>query len=100
MLNLSKWWRYLVLVLSASSPITEQRYWVLAAIMLGGIKGPIDASIVNVILPTITGFLAAPIAIGQWVPQVYLVTISNILLFCGRLGEICGYKRVYLAGLG
>ena len=35
---------------------TEQRYRVLAAVMLGGIMGPIDASIVNVILPTISSF--------------------------------------------
>lgn len=78
---------------------TGQRYQVLAAIMLGGIMGPIDASIVNVILPTITGFFGAPLATAQWVPLIYLLTISSLLLFYGRLGDILGYKRVYLAGL-
>ncbi len=85
--------------LKETTPVTEQRYKVLAAVMLGGIMGPIDASIVNVILPSITGFFDAPIATGQWVPQVYLLTISSLLLFFGRLGDILGYKRVYLAGL-
>ncbi|TDA66889.1 MAG: MFS transporter [Clostridia bacterium] len=78
---------------------TGQGYQVLAAIMLGGIMGPIDASIVNVILPTITGFFSAPLATAQWVPLIYLLTMSSLLLFYGRLGDILGYKRVYLSGL-
>ncbi|TDA70323.1 MAG: DHA2 family efflux MFS transporter permease subunit [Clostridia bacterium] len=82
-----------------TTSVTGQRYQVLAAIMLGGIMGPIDASIVNVILPTITGFFHAPLATAQWVPLIYLLTISSLLLFYGRLGDILGYKRVYLAGL-
>ena len=61
--------------------------------------GPIDASIVNVILPTITGFFGASLATAQWVPLVYLLTISSLLLFYGRLGDILGYRKVYLAGL-
>jgi EmrB/QacA subfamily drug resistance transporter len=32
--------------------------------------------------------------------MVYLLAISTLLLFCGRLGDIWGYKRVYLGGLG
>ena len=33
------------------------------------------------------------------VPQIYLLTISSLLLFYGRLGDILGYKRIYLTGL-
>ena len=85
--------------LEESVSITGQRYRVLAAVMLGGIMGPIDASIVNVILPTIASFFGAPIATAQWVPLIYLLIISSLLLFYGRLGDILGYKRVYLLGL-
>jgi EmrB/QacA subfamily drug resistance transporter len=67
--------------------------------MLGGIMGPIDASIVNVILPTITQFFGVPISTAQWVPMIYLLTTSSLLLFYGRLGDILGYKRIYLSGL-
>ncbi|MBU2498205.1 MAG: MFS transporter [Proteobacteria bacterium] len=76
------------------------RYSVLACIMLGSIMGPIDASIVNVILPTITQSFRVQIATAQWVPMAYLLTISSLLLFYGRLGDILGYKKVYLWGLG
>lgn len=85
--------------LDETASLTKQRYKVLAVVMLGGIMGPIDASIVNVILPTISGFFGAPIATAQWVPQIYLLTISSLLLFYGRLGDILGYKRIYLTGL-
>jgi len=77
----------------------NRRYAVLAAIMLGSIMGPIDASIVNVVLPTITQFFNVSISTAQWVPMIYLLTISSLLLFYGRLGDIIGYKRVYLTGL-
>ncbi len=82
-----------------TAPVNAQRYRILAAIMLGGILGPIDSSIVNVILPTIADFFGVPIATVQWVPLVYLLTISSLLLFYGRLGDILGYTRIYLWGL-
>jgi EmrB/QacA subfamily drug resistance transporter len=73
---------------------------VLAAMMLGGIMGPLDGSIVNVVLPTIAGFFEVEIATAQWVTMVYLLAISSLLLFYGRLGDIWGYKKIYLSGLG
>lgn len=76
-----------------------RRYRVLAAVMLGGIMGPIDGSIVNVVLPTISQSFAVGISTAQWVPMIYLLTISSLLLFYGRLGDIFGYKKVYLIGL-
>jgi MFS family permease len=75
------------------------RYSILAAIMLGSIMGPIDASIVNVTLPTIAEYFGVKLSAAQWVPMSYLLVISSLLLFYGRLGDILGYKRVYLTGL-
>jgi len=80
--------------------VYARRYRILAAIMLGGIMGPIDASIVNVTLPTIAQHYGAELSTAQWVPMVYLLVISSLLLLFGRLGDIIGYKKVYLAGLG
>ncbi len=67
--------------------------------MLGTILGPIDASIVNVILPTITRAFAASVAAAQWIPMAYLLTIASLVLTFGRLGDIFGYRRIFLAGL-
>jgi len=67
--------------------------------MLGSILGPIDASVVNVVLPTIARSFSASLAEAQWVPMLYLVTAGSLVLFFGRLGDLWGYRRVFLAGL-
>ena len=67
--------------------------------MFGIIMAPIDGSMVNVILPTLTEVFSAEIATAQWVPMIYLLIISSLLLFFGRLGDAWGYKRVFQYGL-
>ena len=80
-------------------PDPSRRRAILAAVMLGTILGPIDASIVNVVLPTIARSFWASLAAAQWVPMLYLVTAGSLILFFGRLGDLWGYRRVFLAGL-
>ncbi len=77
----------------------SKRYSILAAVMAGNIMGPIDASIVNVVLPTIAQYFGVGVSAAQWVPMVYLLTIGSLLMFYGRLGDILGYKIIYLTGL-
>ncbi len=77
----------------------SKRYSILAAVMVGNIMGPIDASIVNVVLPTIAQYFGVGVSAAEWVPMVYLLTIGSLLMFYGRLGDILGYKKIYLAGL-
>jgi len=77
----------------------RSRYLVLATIMIGSIMGPIDASIVNTILPVIARSFNTSISMVQWVPMIYLLTISSLLLFYGRLGDLISYKKIYLWGL-
>ncbi len=77
----------------------SKRYAILAAVMVGNIMGPIDASIVNVVLPTIAQYFGVGVSAAQWVPMIYLLTIGSLLMFYGRLGDIFGYKKIYLIGL-
>ncbi len=77
----------------------SKRYSILAAVMAGNIMGPIDASIVNVVLPTIAQYFGVGVSAAQWVPMIYLLTIGSLLMFYGRLGDILGYKKIYLTGL-
>ncbi len=67
--------------------------------MLGSIMGPLDGSIVNTVLPEITRYFDTDISIAQWVPSIYLLTISCLILFYGRLGDMIGYKKVFVYGL-
>ena len=67
--------------------------------MLGSFTGPLDGSIVNTVLPEVTRYFRSDISTAQWVPTVYLLTISCLILLYGRLGDMVGYKRVFLYGL-
>lgn len=84
---------------SATQKRFESKWLILTAVMLGAVMTPIDASIVNTVLPSITGYFHTDISIAQWVPTVYLLTICCLILLYGRLGDMIGYKRVFLYGL-
>lgn len=75
------------------------KWLILAAVMLGSFMAPLDGSIVNTVLPAITQYFHTDISIAQWVPTVYLLTISCFILFYGRLGDIFGYRKIFLYGL-
>jgi EmrB/QacA subfamily drug resistance transporter len=77
----------------------ETKWLILSAVMLGSFMAPLDGSIVNTVLPEITSHFHTDISIAQWVPTVYLLTISCLILLYGRLGDMIGYKWVYLCGL-
>jgi EmrB/QacA subfamily drug resistance transporter len=78
----------------------EPRWLILTAVMLGTFMTPLDASIVNTILPSIATSFRTDISIVQWVPTVYLLTVCCLILLYGRLGDIIGHKRVFLYGIG
>ncbi len=59
----------------------------------------IDASIVQIALPTIEKTFVAPLADYQWVYGAYAITIAGFLMLLGRAGDVYGQKKVFLAGL-
>ncbi len=82
-----------------STGASPGRAAILAAVMAGAILGPIDASIVNVVLPTLSKSFSASLAAVQWVPMAYLLASGSLVLFFGRLGDLRGHRRVFLGGL-
>jgi DHA2 family multidrug resistance protein-like MFS transporter len=76
-----------------------RRYWAILAIGLGVTLAVIDSAIANVALPTIAGDLHTNPALSIWVVNAYQLAITISLLPLSSLGDIAGYRRVYLAGL-
>ena len=60
----------------------------------------VDMTIVNVALPSIQRDLHFSQSGLAWVVNAYLVSFAGLLLLGGRLGDLVGRKRVFLAGLG
>ncbi len=59
----------------------------------------LDGTIVTVALPTIQADLGFRPASLSWVMNSYLIAFGGLLLLSGRLGDLLGRKRVFLAGL-
>jgi MFS transporter, DHA2 family, multidrug resistance protein len=76
-----------------------QRYWAILTIALGLILAVMDGAIANIALPTIARDLDASPAFSIWIVNGYQLAITISLLPLASLGEITGYRRVYLAGL-
>lgn len=67
-------------------------------ICAGALVAPLDSS-VNVAFPAIAGaFSVAPPDI-QWVVLAFVLSQSLMALACGRLGDLYGYRRIFLGGL-
>jgi MFS transporter, DHA2 family, multidrug resistance protein len=79
-------------------PVPE-RYWAMAAIILGIALTVLDSTILNLALPDITRHFGASPAAAVWVINAYQLATLALLLPCAHLGERIGYRRVYLAGL-
>jgi DHA2 family multidrug resistance protein-like MFS transporter len=76
-----------------------QRYWAILTIALGITMSVIDGAIANVALPTIATDLNATPSFSIWIVNGYQLAITISLLPLASLGEIIGYRRVYIAGL-
>ncbi len=78
----------------------ERRRWIaLAVLCLGQLMMVLDATIVNVALPSIQRDLDFSQGNLTWVMNGYLITFGGFLLLAGRLGDLVGRKRVFLSGL-
>ncbi len=78
----------------------DRRRWAsLMVVCLAQLMIVLDVTIVNVALPSIQHDLGFSQASLTWVVNAFLVTFGSLLLLAGRLGDLAGRKRVFLAGV-
>jgi EmrB/QacA subfamily drug resistance transporter len=78
---------------------SSRRWWVLVVICLAQLMVVLDATIVNIALPTAQKSLGFGNADRQWVVTAYALAFGGLLLTGGRLGDLFGRKRALLIGL-
>jgi EmrB/QacA subfamily drug resistance transporter len=80
--------------------VEDRRRWLALYVLCAGmLMVVLDATIVNVALPTIQedlGFSQNDLA---WVVNAYLVAFGGLLLLSGRIGDLIGQRRIFLIGL-
>ncbi len=77
----------------------RQRWLALILLCLGDLMIVLDITIVNVALPSISTDLAFTPTALVWVVNAYALTYGGFLLLGGRLGDLYGYRRLYLIGI-
>ena len=84
----------------AARQAPPHRWLVFSLVAAGVFMATLDSSIVNIALPVIMADLQVPLTLIEWVPMIYLLTVSSLLLTCGRLSDIRGRRVVYCTGFG
>src|SRR5712692_4981884 len=75
------------------------RWLALYILCLGDLMIVLDTTIVNVALPSIGADLGFSQTSLAWVVNAYLLTFGGFLLLGGRLGDLYGHRRLFLAGI-
>ncbi|MEW6574274.1 MAG: MFS transporter [Bacillota bacterium] len=79
--------------------IIQQRKWqVLGVVGVGTFVMALNASMMNIAVPFIGAYFNARMSVVEWVLMSFLLVISTLLLTFGRLGDMYGFKRIYLLG--
>lgn len=76
-----------------------RRWAALVVVCLGQLMVMVDGTIVNVALPYMQRDLGFSQSSLTWVVNAYLIAYGSFLLVAGRLGDLIGRRRVFLAGV-
>jgi len=85
-----------------TEPTTQDRpgRWIaMAAILVAAFMNLIDVTIVNVALPSMQAAFGATDSQIEWVVAVYILVFALLLLPAGRLGDVIGRRRMFIAGI-
>ncbi len=83
-----------------SLPEPDPRRWLILAVIAGAqMMVVLDATIVNIALPSLQTDLGISDADRQWVITAYALTFGGFLLLGGRIADYWGRKRAFMAGM-
>jgi EmrB/QacA subfamily drug resistance transporter len=77
----------------------ERRWWALALLCMTQFMVVLDASIVNIALPSIGEDVGISQENLSWVVNGYVLTFGGFLLLGGRMADLLGRRRIFMAGL-
>ena len=75
------------------------RWWALTAVSLATLMTTLDNNVTNVALPTIEHSLHLSVSGLEWIVSSYLLVLGGLLLVGGRVADVFGRRRIFLAGL-
>jgi EmrB/QacA subfamily drug resistance transporter len=85
--------------MTTDSSTDRNRWLALYVLCAGMLMIVLDATIVNVALPTIQDSLGFSQSNLAWVVNAYMIPFGGLLLLAGRIGDLVGQRRIFLGGL-
>ncbi|WP_329315199.1 MFS transporter [Streptomyces sp. NBC_01278] len=82
----------------AAAQPDPRRWWILAVIGIAQLMVVLDATIVNIALPSAQAGLGFSDDQRQWVVTAYAITFGSLLLLGGRLADLFGRRQAFLIG--
>ena len=81
-------------------PVAHDRRWLMLGVIgIAQLMVVLDVTIVNIALPSAQQDLGFSADQRQWVVTAYALAFGSLLLLGGRIGDLFGRKRVFIAGL-
>jgi EmrB/QacA subfamily drug resistance transporter len=80
---------------SATQNAYRNRYIIMGIVLVGIFMSVLDGIVVSIALPTMTS-----LASSQWITTAYLLTITSLLLICGKVSDFTGRVPLFIAGIG
>src|ERR671933_2348191 len=77
----------------------QARKAALLTVVIGQFAVQLASMPISAILPTLADAFQADFSLISWVSGAYLLTLTGFLLVAGRLGDLYGHRRVYMAGI-
>jgi EmrB/QacA subfamily drug resistance transporter len=71
---------------------------VIFILALSSFMASLDSTIVNISLPSIAEAFKIPMSQVSWVAMSYLLVLSGLLLVFGKLGDMKGFRKIYIFG--
>src|SRR5438067_6035335 len=78
---------------------SDHRWLILVIVAVAQLMVVLDATVVNIALPSAQHALGFPDSDRQWVVTAYALAFGSLLLLGGRLGDMFSRKRVFITGL-
>ncbi|MFI1442877.1 MFS transporter [Streptomyces fructofermentans] len=84
---------------SAGGPPSAKRWWILSIVGIAQLMVVLDATIVNIALPSAQADLGFTDGNRQWIVTAYALAFASLLLLGGRIADLFGRKPAFLIGV-
>jgi len=78
----------------------QNKWKILITVAVTTMMATMDASIINIAFPVLARVFEADVSVVMWVTVLFILVSTSSMLIIGKIGDMVGRKRIFLAGIG